>query len=36
VSQVLIDTLDAMKLRYPPVSAERRRELRTIRRKLTS
>jgi hypothetical protein len=36
VSQVLIDTLDGLKLRYPRVSAERRRELRTIRRKLTS
>jgi len=36
VSQVLIDTLDALKLGYPSLSAERRRELRTIRRKLTS
>jgi PPK2 family polyphosphate:nucleotide phosphotransferase len=34
VSQVIIDTLSAMKLRYPSVSAARRRELAAIRRQL--
>ena len=34
VSQVLIDTVKAMRLRYPTVDAARRRELLAIRRKL--
>src|SRR6185369_8863926 len=34
VSQVLIDTLSALKLRYPVVDAARRRELLAIRRQL--
>ncbi len=34
VSQVLVDSLSALKLHYPRVSAARRRELRLIRRQL--
>ncbi len=36
VSQVLIDTVKAMRLRYPTVDAARRRELRAIRRTLVT
>ena len=35
VSQVIIDTLKAMRLRYPTVDASRRRELLAIRRQLS-
>jgi polyphosphate kinase 2 (PPK2 family) len=34
VSQVVLDTLEGLKMRYPPTSAERRRELQAIRRRL--
>ena len=34
VSQVIVDALTSLKLRYPSVSAARRRELLTIRRRL--
>ncbi|HWY66146.1 MAG TPA: ADP-polyphosphate phosphotransferase [Rhizomicrobium sp.] len=35
VSQVILDTLEGLKMRYPPTSPERRRELQAIRRRLT-
>jgi len=34
VSQIVVDTLDGLKMSYPKVSAARRRELRSIRRRL--
>lgn len=34
VSQVVVDTLDALKMSYPKASAARRRELQSIRRRL--
>jgi len=34
VSQIVVDTLDGLKMTYPKVSAARRRELRSIRRRL--
>ena len=34
VSQVILDTLEGLKMRYPPTSPERRRELQAIRRRL--
>jgi PPK2 family polyphosphate:nucleotide phosphotransferase len=34
VSQVILDTLEGLKMHYPPTSAERRRELQAIRRRL--
>jgi len=35
VSQIILDTLEGLKMRYPPTSPERRRELQAIRRRLT-
>jgi polyphosphate kinase 2 (PPK2 family) len=35
VSQVIVDTLDGLKLRYPKTDAERRKELEAIRVALT-
>ncbi len=35
VSRVILDTLEGLKMRYPPTGAERRRELQAIRRRLT-
>jgi len=35
VSRVILDTLEGLKMRYPPTSPERRRELQAIRRRLT-
>ena len=34
VSQVIIDTLSSLKLRYPAIDAARRRELLAIRKRL--
>jgi PPK2 family polyphosphate:nucleotide phosphotransferase len=34
VSQIVLETLDGLKMRYPEVDAERRRELQAIRRRL--
>jgi PPK2 family polyphosphate:nucleotide phosphotransferase len=34
VSQVILDTLEGLKMRYPATSAERRRELQAMRRRL--
>jgi len=35
VSRIVLDTVEALKLRYPKTSAERRRELLSLRKKLT-
>jgi PPK2 family polyphosphate:nucleotide phosphotransferase len=34
VSQIILDTLESLKMRYPPASPERQRELQAIRRRL--
>jgi len=34
VSQIILDTLEGLKMRYPPASPERQRELQAIRRRL--
>jgi PPK2 family polyphosphate:nucleotide phosphotransferase len=34
VSQIILETLDGLKMRYPEVSAERKRELQAIRKRL--
>jgi PPK2 family polyphosphate:nucleotide phosphotransferase len=34
VSQIILETLDGLKMRYPEVSAERKRELQVIRKRL--
>ena len=34
VSQIVVDTLESLNMRYPPTSPERRRELQAIRRRL--
>jgi PPK2 family polyphosphate:nucleotide phosphotransferase len=36
VSQIIVDTLEALNMRYPPTSPERRRELQAIRRRLAA
>jgi PPK2 family polyphosphate:nucleotide phosphotransferase len=36
VSQVILDTLESLKMHYPPTSPERMRELQAIRRRLAS
>lgn len=36
VSQIVVDTLDALKMSYPKASAARRRELQSIRRRLAT
>jgi hypothetical protein len=36
VSQVILDTLDRLEMSYPEVSAERRKELQSIRERLTN
>jgi hypothetical protein len=36
VSQIILDTLDRLEMRYPEVSAERRKELQSIRERLTN
>ncbi len=36
VSQIVLDTFEGLKMRYPKVSAERERELQSIRKQLTS
>ena len=36
VSQVILDTLEGLKMRYPATSAERRRELQAMRRRLAA
>jgi hypothetical protein len=35
VSQIVLDTLNELKMAYPKMTAERRRELKTIRKLLT-
>ncbi|HET7085363.1 MAG TPA: ADP-polyphosphate phosphotransferase [Rhizomicrobium sp.] len=35
VSQIILDTLESLDMRYPPTSPERRRELQAIRRRLS-
>ena len=34
VSQIILDTLNGLKMTYPEVSAERRQELQSIRKRL--
>jgi polyphosphate kinase 2 (PPK2 family) len=34
VSQIIVDTLERLDIRYPPTSPERRRELQAIRKRL--
>ena len=34
VSQIVVETLESLGMRYPPTSPERRRELQAIRRRL--
>ena len=34
VSQIVLDTLEGLKMTYPKTSAERRRELQSIRKRL--
>ena len=34
VSQIILDTLDGLKMTYPKTSAKRRRELQSIRKRL--
>ena len=36
VSQIILDQLESLDMRYPPTSPERRRELQAIRRRLTA
>ena len=36
VSQIILDTLDRLEMSYPEVSAERRKELQSIRERLTN
>ena len=36
VSQIILDTLDRLEMTYPEVSAERRKELHSIRERLTN
>jgi len=36
VSQIILDTLNGLKMEYPEVSSERRKELRSIRERLTN
>ena len=36
VSQIILDTLDRLEMTYPEVNAERRKELQSIRERLTN
>jgi hypothetical protein len=36
VSQIILDTLNGLEMTYPEVSAERRKELQSIRERLTN